>query len=328
MTKLKSKINTKDSSKMKNSQQLSSKSSRSKTTQKRKLSSPDTNMTGKTLKNSKNGEDHSASRSRISLSQRMESVASCTSGVLSDPDDIPSGQRMRHTQFETASQIEQQARIPTTAKLDLNSEEQLQSIPASTRSMYITSTSENFNVARLNPFKVAKAIDDLCGSVERVEHKKSGSLLVTTKTNEQVRKILQARVFSEDSIPNKTIIAWASHLSYSRVYAPEFLESSLADLLNMLKPCNVVGVRKLYQDPSRSHTPLYVLTFLSRDCPDKIKTGNIRLKVDPCYQRPMRCSKCCDGIIQVYTVKACKYATSVVGKDISRQNAAVFQPSV
>ena len=291
VTKLKIKINTQDNTKMKNSQQLNSKSSRSKITQKRKLSSPDMNITGKTSKNSKNGKDNGASQ--ISLSQSMESVASCTSGVLSDQDDIPSGQRVRHTQSAFASRTEQQATTPTTAKLDLNSEEQLQSIPASTRSIYITSTSENYNVARLNPFKVAKAIDDLCGSVERVEHKKSGSLLVTTKTNEQVRKILQAKVFSEDSIPIKTTIAWASHLSYGRVYAPEFLESSLADLLNMLKPCNVVGVRKLYQDPSRSHTPLYVLTFLSRDCPDKIKTGYSSLKVDPYYQSPMRCSKCC-----------------------------------
>ena len=147
---------------------------------------------------------------------------------------------------------------------------------------------ERINVAKLNPFKLARATDNLCGAVERVEHKKSGSLLITTKTIELVHLILKAKTFTEDKIPIRTTIAWTSQLAYGRVYASEFLE-----LLVMLKPSNVVGERKLYQDPNRSHSPLCVLTFLSKYGPVRIQAGYSSLKVDPYYQSPSCCTKCC-----------------------------------
>ena len=200
----------------------------------------------------------------------MDSLASSATGILSDSCDIPPGQQVKDTQA-AISQQDQTDLPPTSARIDLNSTEQLENIPSSTRNVYVTSMDERINVAKLNPFKLARAIDNLCGAVERVEHKKSGSLLITTKTIEQVHLILKAKTFTEDKIPIRTTIEWTSQLAYGRVYAPEFLESSLNELLVMLKPSNVVGMRKLYQDPNRSHSPLYVLTFLSKHCPDRIQ---------------------------------------------------------
>ena len=223
----------------------------------------------------------------------MKSLAASATEILSNSCDIPSRQQVKDTQAATSSQQDQTDSPPTSARIDLNSAEQLENIPALIRNVYVTSMDGRSNIAKLNPFKLARAVDNPCGAVERVDHKKSGNSLNTTTTIEQVHHILRAKTFTGDKISIRTTTAWTSQLAYGKVCAPEFLESSLNELLVMLKPSNVVGVRKLFQDPNSSHSALYVLTFLSKNYPERIQAGYSSLKIDSYYQSPCRCTKCC-----------------------------------
>jgi len=60
----------------------------------------------------------------------------------------------------------------------------------------------------------------------------------------------------------------------------------------MLTPVGVIAIRKLYQDPTKKMSPLYVLTFLGKKCPDKIKAGYSSIQVDTFYPSPLQCKKC------------------------------------
>ena len=82
-------------------------------------------------------------------------------------------------------------------------------------------------------------------------------------------------------------------ISQGRIYASEFLDCTLVELLELLKPSNVIGTRKLYNDLKQENSSFYVLTFLVKKCPDRIRTGYSSYSVDPYYPGPIRCSKCC-----------------------------------
>ena len=219
---------------------------------------------------------------RKQSSQSMESMDSCASGIISDA-----------CMSQQTKQSMQQGYNNRGIRVDLNTAEMSEQLPEDTRKIFITSKDTTVQLSKMNPFAVAKGIDMLCGPVEKVEHTKSGSLLITTKTLQQIRTILRAEVFTEKRIPITTIIAWSSQISQGRIYAPEFRDCSLADLLELLKPSNVIGIRKLYSDPNKSTSPLYVLSFLSKECPERIKTGYTSYRVDPYFPGPTRCTKCC-----------------------------------
>ena len=132
---------------------------------------------------------------------------------------------------------------------------------------------EKTQLNRINPFLVAKAIDSMWGQVDKVEHMKSGSLLITTRNVQQIHKILQANTFTEKQILITSTVAWNTQISQGRIYAPEFLDCTLVELLQLLNPSNVIGIRNLYNDPKQENSPLYALTFPANKCPDRIRTG-------------------------------------------------------
>ena len=74
---------------------------------------------------------------------------------------------------------------------------------------------------------------------------------------------------------------------------PCFAKDSLEDLLEMLKYQSIVGIHKMFQDPKRAESSLYMLTFLGMTCPDKVKVGYTSTQVDKYYPSPLRCGKCC-----------------------------------
>lgn len=182
------------------------------------------------------------------------------------------------------------------AKIDLSNQEGLNNLPESVREVFITSResldgANKPNLAKMNPMKVAREIDKICGAVERVDHKRSGSLLIVAKSHEQVKQLLNTTMFC-NTIPVLASVAWGSQTVYGKIYAPEFTSESLEEILEYLKPCGVVGVRKFYQDPARANSPLYVLTFLKDCCPETIKVGYSIYRVDPYYPTPLRCGNC------------------------------------
>lgn len=235
----------------------------------------------------------------------MESLESSPSGVLSNTslemeDNSQAGVSTNRNSGMHLDKIllsntahQNTDRITNFAKINLDSPSILEKVKTTARAVYLTSSDNRFNLSKINPFKVAQYINKICGPVETVEHKKSGSLFILTKTFDQVLTLTKLKIFTEKQIPVSCTIAWSTQTCQGRLYAPEFVEDCLDDLLGMLEPCGVVGIRKLYKDPSRSRSPLYVLTFLGIKCPEKITSGYSIYKIDPFYPNPLRCAKCC-----------------------------------
>lgn len=149
------------------------------------------------------------------------------------------------------------------AKLDLSTLHAAGKLPTSTRKILLTAKSAAAPLSRINPYRVGKAMDTICGPVDQIEHLKSGALLVTTKTLAQAEQLLLRTpdiAFYDTPTPVVASVAWTNQLSYGKIYAPELQEESLDFLLTILSPHNVVGIRKLLSDPKKS--------FSSALCPD------------------------------------------------------------
>ena len=177
-------------------------------------------------------------------------------------------------------------------RIDLNNEEHIAKFSSTSKDVLISSMNDQ-DLTKLNPFKVAKEIDELCGQVTKVQYLKSGSLFITTNSSQQTQQLLKQHTLKISKIPIRVTIAWNKQLSYGKIYAPEFQSDSLEYLLEILKPSKVVGIRNLFTDPNKAHIPLYVLTFLSDSCPEKLKVGYCHYTVDRYYPNPTRCGKCC-----------------------------------
>lgn len=187
-------------------------------------------------------------------------------------------------------------RVIQAASLNLNilgnQEDSYNSI-TSMRQVLINSTEDSpVNVSKINPIRVANEINKLCGEVDDIQHRRSGSLVIKTKTYEQVVKLLSLTHFTEKNIPVIVTRDWGSITVQGKIYAPEFSEDSLEDLLEMLKPEGVVRITKLFRDPKLAYSQIYVLTFLANTCPTFLKVGYVRYRIDKYYPSPIRCNKC------------------------------------
>ena len=98
-------------------------------------------------------------------------------------------------------------------------------------------------------------------------------MLITTKNLSQVQTLLSVRVFSNRNIPVTAKAVWGRQFSFGKIYAPELSELSLEEILELMKHAGVVSVRKLFWDPNRASVPMYVLTFLDTNRPEKIRIG-------------------------------------------------------
>jgi hypothetical protein len=220
------------------------------------------------------------------LPQSLSAVTSASMESIISAESNPKGVLSAASSQNSVAII-----MPISASINLDELTSSNNYPDTTRQVYITSCSTPIiHVCKLNPIKVATEIDKLCGEVNKVEYKPSGSLLVTTQTLEQVRSLLATTTFC--NIPVQVTIAWTSQTSQGEIYAPEFLGDSIDDLLQILRPSGVVGIRKLYQDPKKCNSPLYVLKFLTAVRPAKLRVGYCQYNVDPYYSSPVRCNKC------------------------------------
>ncbi|XP_047737640.1 uncharacterized protein LOC125178286 [Hyalella azteca] len=246
--------------------------------------------------------------SKVDLAQ--EDASSIISGVLSDSceslPNSPASHSNSHQALQpllneaskdsmsTTNEPLKKTTEASSARIDLNSAENAHNLPQSTRQVILTSSDAQTKLSRLNPFRIAKAMDALCGPVQSVEHQRSGALLITTKTLEQVHILLDAKILKigEESHPVTGTIAWSTQFSYGKIFAPELQDESLDFLLTILKEDKVVGIRKLLSDPKKSSVPLYVLTFLSPSPPNEIRVGYCPYTVDKYYPSPLRCGQC------------------------------------
>ena len=219
---------------------------------------------------------------------------SFNSGVISDDCSAVELHTQTAPPSSTASEVLPTSNHQPSARLDLASLHPHDNLPISTRKILISSTSDAQPLSRINPYRVGKAMDALCGPVDSIDHKRSGALIVTTKTLEQAALLLRTTeiAFYDVATPVRTTVAWNTQLSYGKIYAPELQEETLDFLLSILQDRNVVGIRKLLSDPKKSTVPLYVLTFLSPQPPPQLTIGYCHYTVDKYHPSPMRCSHC------------------------------------
>ena len=177
----------------------------------------------------------------------------------------------------------------------INSHSFISNLPSDVRKLHMVSLSQSFTLSKLNPIKLGQAIHSVCGNVENIQHLKSGGIFITCISFPQVEKLLHVSIlpFASSNISVKVSVALNSQSVQGKIYAPELLDESLSDLCTALRPSSVVDVRKLLNDPTKTHVPLFVLTFFGSTCPQYITLGFSRYRVDPFYPSPSRCSQCC-----------------------------------
>ena len=167
------------------------------------------------------------------------------------------------------------------AKIDLSNIKQFRDFPhqPDLKQVQISSVDNKLGIlSKINPFHIAREINAICGEVANIEHRRSGSILVTTKSTEQAKTLLEIKSFSAKQIPVTVTPDWGSQTVQGKVFVPQFSDDSLEELLEMLKTQGVVGIRKMFLDPRRAESSLYVLTFLGRKCPEKSRSGILLYK--------------------------------------------------
>ena len=184
---------------------------------------------------------------------------------------------------------------PTSAKTDLTTERSTSL--ATPTDIILTCTRTDFKLTSLNPQKLATSLDILCGApnlIDKVEYLPTGSLLIKTQNSPTAQKLHAATSIPipGQSVPVKSVYSWQHQFSYGKLYAPEFTNWPVAEILQVLEPHKVVGVRKLFSDPMKSAVPLYVITFLGPR-PTSIKIGYTKYTIDQHIPNPMRCGNCC-----------------------------------
>lgn len=188
------------------------------------------------------------------------------------------------------SQSQQTSTKNQSARLDLSSIENTSEL-SEIKQILLTSKLSQTKLTSCNPHKIKMGLDHLCGEVKELEYLQSGSLLVTVKEDSQRQLLENATIYPILNIPINASIAWGRQFSYGKIFAPQLSEETLEEILEILSPLKVVSVRKLFNDPARSHVPLYVLTFLGT-LPTTLKVGYISYNIEKYYPTPLQCRKC------------------------------------
>ena len=157
--------------------------------------------------------------------------------------------------------------------------------------LLFTSMDASRKLTTYNPLKIKIGIEEICGVVEAAEYQRSGGIIITVKTKNQIQLLINAKKFPKLNIPITGKIAWTNQFSYGKLWAPELIRDSLDEILDMFKEQNVMAVKKLLNDPNKQNVPLYVFTFLG-PAPKKIKLGYLLLPLDKFLPNPMQCRSC------------------------------------
>ena len=175
--------------------------------------------------------------------------------------------------------------------------ELVDSLPPTALTVHIQGDEGDTALRIFNPISVARIITSVCGEVGAVKHLRSGGLLVSCTSQDQVRKLLSISSIPSPKpnsplIPVITSIALNGNTVSGKIYAPWLRGIPLDELLEELKPLGVVQIRKLLNDRTRSHVSLFVLVFLGNTVPKQVKVGYSICQVEQFVPSPMRCYKC------------------------------------
>lgn len=157
--------------------------------------------------------------------------------------------------------------------------------------MKSTDTEKNF--ANLSPFRIQKGVEGITADYIKIMKQKDGTLLIRTNTNKGTSSLLKNATFG-----GIFDIKVEEHQSLNDrqgiIYCPDLNSEEVSDILNELKNQNIKHVHAMtkFIDNKLLRMGLYVITFNSRDLPDFVNVGYIKVKVRPFIPNPMKCRKC------------------------------------
>ena len=137
------------------------------------------------------------------------------------------------------------------------------------------------------PCLLQREVDQLLSPINKIEYLRSGSLLLSTKTFNQVSSLLDSTHLPTSKIPITNSVAWNQQFTYIKLYAREFSFDTLETTLEYLCPHNVVAIRR-FRPSSSAPSHLYVLAFLG-PTPSKLQLGYSIYMVDWYASQPLQC---------------------------------------
>ena len=74
------------------------------------------------------------------------------------------------------------------------------------------------------------------------------------------------KTFISKHIKVTAVPDWGDQIVQRKVFVPQFAEDSLEDLLEMLKSQGIIGICKMFQDPKKAESSLYIpIDFSGKD---------------------------------------------------------------
>ena len=101
--------------------------------------------------------------------------------------------------------------------------------------LFVKCLDERVDLGKINPFKLAKSINGICGDVYQVKPLRNGQLLIEVKDKSQAEKLLKCRAILDDQYV--VVVSLADKLNCSKgvIYAEELLDVSVGVILENLK---------------------------------------------------------------------------------------------
>ncbi|XP_055934953.1 uncharacterized protein LOC129964244 [Argiope bruennichi] len=154
----------------------------------------------------------------------------------------------------------------------------------------VSELNETFN--SVSPFLVQKAFAATIGDVTSIRKMRSGDLLVEVNSKKQAQQIMKLKALADIRI---TVSPHLS-LNYSKgvITCGELFNVLLEEIAKELKPQGVTNVQQISIRRNEQILPTkhYILTFHSRNIPEFIYAGYIKLPVRHFIPNPLRCFHC------------------------------------
>lgn len=145
----------------------------------------------------------------------------------------------------------------------------------------------------IEPFIIAKTIEDAAGPIEDARSEDKGNRYVLrTRKAHQVEKLLKiTRLIDGTDVEIKL----HPRLNVSRCVISTFdlIHKSEAEIATGLEHQGVIAVRRILRS-NKENTPALILTFNKPVYPEVVKVGLTRVTTKPYYPNPLLCFKCFD----------------------------------
>ena len=156
-----------------------------------------------------------------------------------------------------------------------------------------SSTDDHKSLHRLNPFKLAKAIDSAAnGKIVNVTKLANNFLLLETNSAKQSQALLSTK--SLEGIPVN--ITPHNSLNFTRgvIKTSDLQDMSEEDIIAELYSEGVIRCKriKITRNSQIIQTNTYILTFNRLQLPSVINMGYLRVRVEKYIPSPLRCTKC------------------------------------